>query len=169
VRFHRSYVKGHNLELQKEPSGEEVIEAIGNPKLYKEIVFCGLGEPLLRLDIVKKVSAWIKQRGGKVRINTNGHGNLIHKRNILPELKGIVDSLSISLDAEDENRYEQVCRPAFKNAFQAVVSFIGEAKEYIPEVIVTAVDIPEININKCTALAKKLGVEIRIRKFDVVG
>lgn len=169
VRFHRSSVKGHNLELQKEPSGEEVIEAIDNPKLYKEIVFCGLGEPLLRLDIVKKVSAWIKQNGGTVRINTNGHGNLIHKRNILPELKGIVDSLSISLDAEDENRYEQVCRPAFKNAFQAVVSFIREAKESIPEVVVTVVDIPQININKCTELAKELGVDIRIRKFDVVG
>jgi TatD DNase family protein len=118
---------------------------------------------------VKKVSAWIKQRGGKVRINTNGHGNLIHKRNILPELKGIVDSLSISLDAENEKTYEEVCRPAFKNAFRSVVSFIGEAKEYIPEVTVTVVDIPEININKCTELAKQLGVDIRIRKFDVVG
>ncbi|UCF87252.1 MAG: TatD family hydrolase [Nitrospiraceae bacterium] len=169
VRFHRSFVKGHNLDLQKEPSGEEIIEAIGDPKQYKEIVFCGLGEPLLRLDIVKKVSVWIKQKGGKVRINTNGHGNLIHKRNILPELKGLVDSLSISLDAENEKTYEEVCRPAFKNSFQSVVSFIQKAKESIPEVVVTVVDIPEINIQKCKELAKKLGVDIRIRKFDVVG
>jgi TatD DNase family protein len=169
VRFHTNYVKGHNLRLEKEPTRQEIIEAIADPKAYKEIVFCGLGEPLLRLDIVKDVSAWIKKRGGKVRINTNGHGNLIHNRNILPELKGIVDSISISLDAEDEIKYEKICRPIFKNAFQGVISFIKEAKRYIPEVKVTVVDIPEIDIDKCRLLAQEIGVELRIRKFNVVG
>lgn len=169
VRFHTSYVKGHNLRLEKEPSAEEVIKAIEDPKAYKEIVFCGLGEPLLRLDVVKEVSAWIKQKGGKVRINTNGHGNLIHSRNILPELQDIVDILSISLDAEDEKKYEEICKPIFKNAFKAVVSFIKEAKKYIPEVKITVVEISEIDINKCRTIAEELGVELRVREFNVLG
>jgi TatD DNase family protein len=169
IRFHTSYVKGHNLRLEKEPSVEEIIKAIGDPKIYKEIVFCGLGEPLLRLDVVKEVSTWIKQKGGKVRINTNGHGNLIHGRKILPELQDIVDSLSISLDAEDEKKYENICKPIFKNAFQAVISFIKEAKKYIPEVKITIVEIPEIDIEKCRDIARELGVELRVRKFNVVG
>jgi TatD DNase family protein len=169
VRFDTSYVKGHNLRLQKEPSAEEIIKSIDDPKTYREIVFCGLGEPLLRLDVVKKVSSWIKQKGGKVRINTNGHGNLIHNRNILPELQGIVDSLSISLDAENATKYEKICKPAYKNAFNSVLSFIKEAGKYIPEVKITVVDIPEIDINRCKSIAEELGVELRVRKFNVVG
>lgn len=169
VRFNTSYVKGHNLKLDKEPAAEELIEAIGEPGRYKEIVFCGLGEPLLRLDVVKEVSRWVKQKGGKVRINTNGHGNLIHKRNIIPELGGIVDSLSISLDAEDSVKYEQVCKPAFADAFDGVITFIKEAKKIIPEVTVSVVAIPEIDIDKCRAIAEELGVELRVREFNAVG
>jgi len=169
VRFHTSYVKGHNLRLEKEPSTEEIIKAVGNPQAYKEIVFCGLGEPLLRLDVVKEVSAWIKQKGGRVRINTNGHGNLIHGRNILPELQGIVDSLSVSLDAEDDKKYKEICKPVFKNTFQAVIDFTKEAKKYIPEVKITVVRLPEIDIEKCRTIAEELGVELRVREFNVVG
>lgn len=169
VRFRTSYVKGHNLRLEKEPSAVQLIKAIKDPKKYKEIVFCGIGEPLLRLDEVKKVSTWVKQHGGKVRINTNGHGNMIHERNILPELQGIVDSISVSLNAEDEKKYEKVCKPTIKNAFKGVVSFIKEAKKIIPEVKVTVVKVPQINIGKCQALADELGVELRIRKFNAVG
>ncbi len=169
VKFHTSYVKGHNLRLEKEPSTEEVTNSIGDPKKYKEIVFCGIGEPLLRFNLVKEVSAWVKQRGGRVRINTNGQGNLIHNRNILPELKTIVDSLSISLDAEDEQKYQDICRPAYKNAFESVIEFIKEAKKYIPEVKITVVDIPEIDIDKCRAIAEELGVKLLIRRFNIVG
>ena len=169
IRFHSSYVKGHNLKLEREPSAEEIINAIGDPKAFREIVFCGLGEPLLRLDVIKEVSAWVKQKGGKVRIDTNGHGNLIHGRNILPELQGLVDSLSVSLDAEDGKKYEEICMPVYKNAFEGVLSFIKEAKNYIPKVIITVVDIPEINIDRCREIAEELGVELRIRKFNVVG
>ena len=131
VKFHTDFVKGHNLRLEHEPAEEELKNAIGDPTKYNEIVFCGYGEPLLRLDVVKSVASWVKGKGGKVRINTNGHGNLIHKRNILPELQGLVDSISISLDAQDEETYNRICRPAFKNAFNEVVNFIKEAKKYI--------------------------------------
>ncbi|RJQ21770.1 MAG: YchF/TatD family DNA exonuclease [Nitrospiraceae bacterium] len=169
IRSRTSYVKGHNLRLQKEPSALQVIKAIKDPKVYKEIVFCGIGEPLLRLDLVKKVAAWVKQNGGRVRINTNGQGNLIHGKNILPELKGIVDSLSISLDAEDEKKYEKICRPSMQGAYESVVSFTKEAVKVIPEVKVTVVGLPGIDIEKCKKIAGELGVELRVRKLNEVG
>jgi TatD DNase family protein len=169
VRFRTNYVKGHNLRLEKEPTALQIIKSIKNPEAYKEIVFCGIGEPLLRLDIVKKVAKWVKQQGGRVRINTNGHGNLIHGRNIVPELKGLVDSLSISLDAETGRKYDKICKPTIKGAFSGIIDFTKEAKKIIPEVKLTVVDIPQVRVNKCEEVAKKLGVELRVRKFNVVG
>jgi TatD DNase family protein len=169
VRFRTSYVKGHNLRLEREPTTLQIIKAIKDPRNYKEIVFCGIGEPLLRLDIVKKVSKWVKENGGTVRINTNGHGNLIHKRNIVPELAGLVDSLSISLDAENEKKYEKVCKPQLKDSFHGMLEFIREAKKVIPDIRLTVVKIPQINVSKCETLAKELGVPLSVRKFNVVG
>ncbi len=169
IRFHTDYVKGHNLRLEREPSEDEVKKEIGDPSQYKEVVFCGYGEPLLRLDLVKGVATWIKQNNGKVRINTNGHGNMIHGRNILPELKGIVDSISISLDAHDEETYNRICRPAFKNAFGEIINFIKEAKKFIPAVRVTVVTLEGVDVEKCRKIAEDLGVEFRVREFDVVG
>jgi len=169
IRFHTDYVKGHNLRLSDEPDEEELKDAIGDPSTYKEVVFCGYGEPLLRLDLVKNVAAWIKQNKGRVRIDTNGHGNLIHGRNILPELKDIVDSISISLDAHDEDTYNRICRPTFKNAYREVIAFIKEAKKFIPEVKITVVTVEGVDIEKCKKIAGDLGVEFRVREFDVVG
>ncbi|MEW6570612.1 MAG: YchF/TatD family DNA exonuclease [Nitrospirota bacterium] len=169
VRFHTDYVKGYNLRLSAEPPEEDLKKAIGDPSKYKEIVFCGYGEPLLRLDLIKNLSRWIKQNNGRVRINTNGHGNLIHGRNILPELKGVVDIISISLDAHDADTYNRICRPIFDNAFAEVISFIKEAKKIIPEVIVTVVTVSGVDVEKCKELAQDLGVNFRVRKLDVVG
>ena len=169
VRFTTDFVKGHNLRLAHEPSVKEMIDAIGDPLRYKEIVFCGYGEPMLRLDTVKSVAAWVKQQGGRVRINTNGHGNLIHKRNILPELQGLVDAVSVSLDAQDEKTYRQVCKPAFDNAFQEVINFIREAKLFIPDVKATVVAAEGVDVDKCRVLADELGVQLRVRKLDSVG
>ncbi len=169
VRFTTDFVKGHNLRLAHEPSVEELMDAIGDPLRYKEIVFCGYGEPLLRLDVVKSVAAWVKQQGGRVRINTNGHGNLIHKRNILPELQGLVDAVSVSLDAQDEKTYRQLCKPTFDNAFQEVINFIREAKLCIPEVQATVVTAEGVDIDKCSVLADELGVKLRVRELDSVG
>ena len=169
VRFTTDFVKGHNLRLAHEPSVQELMDAIGDPLQYKEVVFCGYGEPLLRLDAVKSIAAWIKQQGGRVRINTNGHGNLIHKRNIIPELQGLVDVFSVSLDAQDEKTYRQVCKPAFENAFQEVINFIREAKLCIPDVQATVVAVEGVDIDKCRVLADELGVKLRVRRLDVVG
>lgn len=169
IRYHSDFVKGHMLRLRQEPSPEEIKSQIGDPKRYKEIVFCGYGEPLIRLDLVKDVASWIKSNGGRVRINTNGHGNLIHGRDILPELQGLVDSISISLDAHDEETYERLCAPAFKGAFRAVLEFIKESVRYIPDVELSVVDIEGVDIKKCKEIADSLGVRLRVRGLDVVG
>lgn len=169
VKFRSDFVKGHRLRLAHEPEEEEIRDAIGDPKRFSEVVFCGYGEPLQRLDTVINVSRWIKERGGRVRINTNGHANLIHKRNVLPDLRGIVDSISISLDAHDAETYDKICKPVFKNAFQEIMQFTREAKEVIPEVQVTVVTMKGVDIDKCRAIAEDLGVPLRIRKLDVVG
>jgi len=169
IKFHSDFVKGYNLRLSHEPSEEELKKAIGDPSHYKEIVFCGYGEPTLRLDLIKNVAAWIKEKGGNVRLNTNGQGNLIHGRNILPELGGIVDNISISLDAQDEETYNRICKPAHKNAFPEILKFIREAAQYIPEVNVTVVTAEGVDIEKCRKIAEESGVGFRIRKLDVVG
>lgn len=169
VKGHTSYIKGHNLKLVREPTDAELITAIGDPRQYKEIVFCGLGEPFLRLDLIKTVAQWVKERGGKVRVNTNGHGNAIHGRNILPELRGIVDIISVSLDAEKEETYQKICRPVIKDAFLNVISFIKESKIHIPKVNVTIVNVPGVNITKCREIARDLGVDFRVRDYNVVG
>jgi len=124
---------------------------------------------MLRLDLIKSLAAWIKQHKGRVRINTNGHGNLIHGRNILPELQGLIDSISISLDAHDEETYNTICKPAFRNAFQGIIEFIKEAKKFIPDVQITVVELNGVDIEKCRKIAGELGVELRLRKLDVVG
>ena len=169
MKFRSDYVKGHRLRLEHEPSEEELKGAIGDPKKFKEVVFCGYGEPLQRLDTVKNIARWVHEMGGVVRINTNGHGNMIHKRNILPELKGIVDSISISLDAHDEETYNRICKPAFTNAFSEILQFIRQAREAIPEVVITVVTMEGVDIDKCRVIAEELGVSLRIRKLDVVG
>jgi TatD DNase family protein len=169
VKFRSDFVKGHRLRLGKEPTAEEIITGIGDPARYHEVVFCGYGEPLQRLDTVKEVAAWVKKNNGRVRINTNGHANLIHKRDILPELRGIVDSISISLDAHDAATYDSICRPVFKNAYEEVVRFIQQAKENIPDVQATVVDLEGVDLEKCRSICERLGVRFRIRKLDAVG
>ncbi len=168
----RSFVvKGHNLKLDNEPSVDDVIKLIGDPSKYDEVVFCGYGEPLIKLKNVIEIAKYVKQKGGKVRINTNGQGNMIHKRNILPSLKGIVDMISISLNAESEEKYDKFCHSIFgKEAYNGVKSFILRAKEVIPCVTVTVVDMPGIDVLACEKIAHQtLGVGFRARKLNDVG
>ncbi len=169
VKFNSDFVKGHRLRLDHEPSVEELKDEIGDPLRFREIVFCGYGEPLQRLDVVKEIALWVKQQGGYIRVNTNGHANLIHGRNIIPELKGLVDSISISLDAQDAETYNRICRPDFPQAYQEVIRFTEQVKAFVADVQVTVVRLPEIDMVKCEQIAAALGVRLRIRELDVVG
>jgi TatD DNase family protein len=170
VRYHTDFVKGHNLRLGEEPSAEELIREIGDPKRYTEIVFCGYGEPLLRLDVVKTVAAEVKRQGGRVRIDTNGHANLIHKRNVLPELAGLIDAASISLNAQNAELYNKVSQPKFGiDTYDAVKDFIREAKKHIPDVTASVVSVPEVDLDACRRIADEMGVKFRVREYNVVG
>jgi TatD DNase family protein len=164
-------VKGHDLELDREPSAGEIIQAIGDPSPYKEIVFCGLGEPLLRLDVVKAVAGELKHKGARVRVDTDGQANLVYGRNILPELLGLVDALSVSLNAENPEKYHRLCRSRFgEGGFRGLLEFIREAKKVIPEVVATVVDMPGVDVVACRKLAEEeLGVKFKLRTYDEVG
>lgn len=166
------FVQGHNLRLNKEPTVEELWHEIEDPTKYDEIVFCGYGEPTLRLPIILELSKKIKEHRGQVRLNTNGHGNVIHKRNILPELEGLVDTISVSLNAESAKKYNEICHPEFgNNIFGEVKKFIKDSKKYIPVVVATIVDIPnKTDIEECKRIAKEeLGVKLRVRSYNAVG
>ena len=154
------------LWLEKEPTAEEILSAIGDPSRYKEIVFCGYGEPLIRLETVKEIAQRLKGLGPKIRIDTNGEANLFHQRNILPELKGIIDILSVSLNTESPEVYNKICRSIYgEKAYPAIIDFIKESKKYIPKVEVTVVDIPEVDIAKAKRIAEELGVDFRVRPY----
>jgi len=170
AKFKDFTVKGHRLKLDHEPSFAEVIQAIGNPASFSEVVFCGYGEPLLRLDLIKQVAAWLREQGVKVRINTDGQANLAHGRNVLPELAGLVDAVSVSLNAPDAQTYQRICRSGFGVAgYQAVKDFLREAPRYIPSVTATAVTLPGIDMSACRQVAETLGVEFREREYNEVG
>lgn len=170
AKFRDFTVKGHQLCLEREPGYEDVIRAIGDPSAYDEVVFCGYGEPLLRLDLVKKVAAYLKKNRIKIRINTDGQANLVHGRNILPELAGLFDAISVSLNAPDATTYQEICQSNFGEAgYHALKDFLSEAKMYIPVVTATAVTLPGIDMDACKKVAAELGVEFRERIYNEVG
>jgi TatD DNase family protein len=170
AKFDDFVVKGHELKLDHEPDAAELKKVIGDPTRYAEVVFCGYGEPLLRLELVIEMARWLKAQGIKIRINTDGQANLVHGRDILPELSGLVDAVSVSLNAPDQASYQKLCRSAFaEEGYQAVKDFLQRAKEYIPEVIASAVTYPGVDIAACRQVAEQLGVEFRVREYQEVG
>lgn len=174
TRLTRPVVQGYNLQLDREPTAEEVWASIDNCTKYDEIVFCGYGEPTLRLDVIKEVSKKIKAAGGKVRLNTNGHGNVINKRNILPELEGLIDSVSVSLNTDTAEAYDAIVRPlpGLRNGiYEKVKEFIEESKKYIPTVQATIVTHQEgVDENKCEDISlNEFGVNYRSRRYNIVG
>ncbi|MBP1751893.1 MAG: magnesium-dependent deoxyribonuclease, TatD family, and radical domain iron-sulfur [Geobacteraceae bacterium] len=170
AKFSDFTVKGHYLKLKHEPSPAEVLAAIGNPTGYDEIVFCGYGEPMLRLDLIKEVATELKKKRCRIRINTDGQANLVYGRNVLPELAGLVDCISVSLNAPDAETYVRLCRTPFgREGFEGVCAFLREAKRYIPKVVASAVTVPDLDIAAVKNLALSLGVEFRERTYAEVG
>lgn len=156
-----------DLWLGKEPAIEEIIADLENPELYNEVVFCGYGEPLERYKEVIEICRHIKQKGVRTRINTNGQGNLIWNGNIVPELCGLVDSISISLNAKNAEDYVKLCKPEYGiEAYDAVLEFARECIKYIPEVWITVVDvISAYDIVACRSIAEGIGAGFRIRHY----
>ena len=170
AKFGDFTVKGHYLRLDHEPGFVEVMAAVREHRDYDEVVFCGYGEPLLRLDLVKEVASELKKSGIMVRINTDGQANLVYARNILPELAGLIDCISVSLNAADAETYDRLCNSPFgSEAWDGIRDFLQEAKKHVPRVVASAVTIPGIDIEAVRQLADALGVEFREREFAEVG
>lgn len=171
IRNTTDYVMGYNLRLEREPSAREIIAAIGDPLRYDEIVFCGYGEPTLRLDCVIEVARALKPKGAKIRLTTNGHGNLINKRSIAGELVGLIDRVSVSLNASYEEIYNKICRPSFgAGTFGEIKKFVKECREKLSDVEVTCVEIEGVDMKECERVAvEELKVKFRARRYNVVG
>ncbi len=157
---------GYNLKMSKdmEPPAAVYIKEISDPKKYDEIVFCGYGEPTIRWDIVKQVAAYVKENGGKTRLNTNGHGNYINHRDITPEMKGNIDKVSVSLNTSDPEEYARIFR-VDKKLFDEAIKFIQGSREYTDKVIVSIVDYDNVDQNKVKELTDEFGVEFRVREY----
>ncbi|MHB8172149.1 MAG: TatD family nuclease-associated radical SAM protein [Thermincolia bacterium] len=154
------------LWLEKEPTVQEILDSIGDASLYKEIVFCGFGEPLSRVDVVVEVAKALRSRGIPIRINTNGLANLIHGRNIVPELAGLVDVISISLNAEDAGKYQELCQSVYgEKSYEALLEFARECVKVVPRVIMTVVNKSEVDVEKCAEIVRGIGAEFRVRTF----
>lgn len=160
-----------SLWLDREPTYDEIVDSIKKHNLndYKEIIFCGYGEPLERLDMVMKVSEYIKSFADiPVRINTNGLSDLINNKPTAMLLSGKIDTMSISLNASCSEEYQKVSRPEYGDkAFNAILAFAEDCKKCIPRVIFSVVDvISKEEIEKCQKLSQQMGIQLRVRKYD---
>ena len=170
IRTQTQFIKGHNLMLEKEPSVADIIKAVGDAKRYREIVFCGYGEPTIRLDVVKAVAKDLKSKGAKIRMVTNGHGDLINSRPIAAELAGLIDRVSVSLNAEEDNKYNEICKPKFgPRSYKHVLEFIKACVDCGIDTEVTCLNLPEVDVKKCETIAGSLGARFRLRLYGVAG
>ena len=160
-------VKEFDMRLHHNPSADELVEAAGNPADYKEIVFCGMGESTMRLDVMLEVARRLREKGARLRLNTNGLGNLINGRDVAPEIAALIPTISVSLNAQDEETYNRHCRPKDPGAYASVLEFIESARKSGADVTVTAIDgLPGVDVVACEAIADRLGVKFRKRVLD---
>ena len=170
---HKGSIYADDLWLDHEPTREEALRDLLGRDLagYRELVFCGFGEPTFRLDDILWLVDELKRMAPglpPVRINTNGHANLLHGRNVCPDLQGRIDVLSISLNGSTPEEYLAVTRPRDGIlAWEAMLEFTREAVRYVPTVMMTVVDkdkSPE-ELERCRVLCESLGAQLRVRAY----
>lgn len=162
-------IKGKNMWLENENfTAEDVIKQFDNFNTPQEVVFCGFGEPFIKLEILKEVASYLKQKNIKIRVNTNGMGNAINKRDILPEISNIIDEISISLNAPTEEQYNEISKPKIKNAYSEMIDFAKKCVENNIKTTMTVVDeYPDysLDIQTCKKITDEIGVDFRVRKW----
>ena len=161
---------GESLWLDHEPSTEEIKQALDRVDLsnYEEAVFCGYGEPCVRLDELLYAAKLIKDKVPlPIRLNTNGLADLIHGKKTAPLLAQCIDRVSVSLNAPDRETYNAMCRPSFgEGAFDAIIRFAVDCKALIPDVNFTVVDVLSMDeLRRCRELCDSLGIRLRVRRF----
>lgn len=159
---------GYNLWLDKEPTKEQMIDSLDRLDRYSEVIFCGYGEPLIRIDLAKELAGYIKSEYGSIiRINTNGHADLIHGPGSIERLRGLVDRINISLNAHNAEKYVELCSPTFGlKTYQGIIQFTESCIGVVPDITLSVVDWPGVDLDKCSDIARSLGVKFRIRKHD---
>jgi TatD DNase family protein len=153
------------MERSKEPNADVYIKEIGNPKDYSEIVFCGYGEPTIRWEVVKEISKYVKTSGGKTRLNTNGHANIINEKDITAEMKGLIDVVSISLNTFDPKQYSELVGLE-TSYFDEMIDFAKKSKYFVDKVVMTIVSIDEVDVERARKITEEeIGAEFRVRPF----
>ena len=160
------------LWLERELSVEEVCQEFDkfNMNEFEEVVFCGFGEPTERFDDLIKVAKFVKEKfNKKTRINTNGVGSLINKRDITPEMEGLIDTISISLNNPHKDEYLALVRSKFgEQSFDEMLDFAKKCTKYIPNVVLTTVDttISHEEEEECRKICESIGAKYRIRPWE---
>ncbi|WP_298137446.1 TatD family nuclease-associated radical SAM protein [Acidiferrobacter sp.] len=169
-KFHGLWTVGEarlRLRASEEPSVTAVIEAARALGSCTEYVFCGLGEPTTRWSALLAVAAALRTEGRPIRLNTDGLASLIHGRDVAPELAGLVDHVSISLNAADERTYEHLCRPSRAGSYSAMLAFAARARTFVPRVTLTAIaGLEGVDLDACARIARELGVAFRARPLE---
>ena len=172
LRNTKEMLESNSLWLKQEPSVEMIIDEFKKYDLndFKEVVFCGFGEPLTRHDDLMKVAKYLKEMRADlpIRINTNGLSSVTLNRDITPDFKGLIDTVSISLNAPNKEEYYQVTRAKYGiDSFDYMLDFVRCAKRYVNNVVLSVVDIigPE-KIFECQKIADELDVTLRVRPFE---
>lgn len=161
-----------SLWLEHEPTIDEVKNEFNkfDMSAYNEVVFCGFGEPTERFDDLIEIARFIKEKYQKpIRINTNGQGDLINNRRIAPDMKGLIDTISISLNTPNADKYHAIVRSQFgEKAFDAMLTFAKDAKDYVPNVVLSTVDttLTKEEEEACQKICDDLGVTYRIRPWE---
>jgi TatD family-associated radical SAM protein len=161
-------VFGNRLRLTRDPSATEIVAAAGDVTTYREVVFCGLGEPTRRLEVLLEVAARLRTDGARcIRLNTDGLANLIYEGDVTPELVAGIDAFSVSLNAPDAGTYARICPSRYgERAYAAVCDFIRRLRAQTPAVVATAVALPGLDVAACRrAAVADLGVSFRARRF----
>lgn len=173
LRHNKDHVfNSESLWLEREPTVNEICDSLDAWDLtkYDEVVFCGYGEPTERLNDLLEVAAHIKSKGEtKIRINTNGLADLIYGDKTAHKLKGLIDTVSISLNATNKEDYLKLVRPKFGiDSYDAMLSFAKDCTKYVPEVIMTVVDVVTSKEEQALSrkICKSIGVTLRVRPYE---
>lgn len=175
LRQDKDDVCGQELWLDSEDfTSEDVIEQLKRFNLSSEVIFCGYGEPMLKFEVLRQVAKYIKETYPeiKIRVNTNGHANFIYKKNVVPELVGLVDEFSVSLNASNSEEYDELSQPKFENAYEEVKKFIKCSADAGIETVASIVDGYKgrrLDVEKCREIAESLGAKLRVREWIVNG
>ena len=171
VRNERSSYFGNYLWIRHgDPTVEKVIaaaKALGDISYLKEVVFCGFGEPTYKVAEMVALSDFFHEKGLKTRLNTNGQGNLINKRDIVPELKGKIDFVNVSLNASCYEKYQPICRSQFRESgYEGMIEFAKLCKRNGIPCRFSIVDcIGEAEVEACKRLADSIRIPLHVRKY----